>query len=56
MSASSPLHVDLMNNVCVQDGMTALMLASTENYADVAKTLLTYGASVHTTNQVCYSL
>ena len=36
--------------------MTALMLASVENRADVVRTLLTYGASVHTTDQVCYSL
>ena len=36
--------------------MTALMLASVENHADVVRTLLTHSASVHTTDQVCYSL
>ena len=34
--------------------MTALMIASVENHPDVVRTLLTYGASVYATDQVCY--
>ena len=33
--------------------MTALMLASIENHAEVVRTLLTYDASVHAKDQVC---
>ena len=37
----------------MQSGMTALMLASIENYVDVARLLLRHGASVQTTDEVC---
>ena len=33
--------------------MTALMLASIENHAEVVRTLLIYDASVHAKDQVC---
>ena len=55
------VHASLAMNVffffqsllCVQDGMTALMLASIENHAEVVRTLLIYDASVHAKDQVC---
>ena len=45
-----PMHWLLID--LSQDGMTALMLASVENHADVVRILLTYGASVNATDQV----
>lgn len=54
MHASLAMNVFFFQSLlCVQDGMTALMLASIENHAEVVRTLLTYDASVHAKDQVC---